>query len=220
MSKSHIYLIESSNRHVLANMFMRFQEYYESPQFKGKTFSIDEFAAWYASHYGAFTYSQDWYGFNIPATVLEPFKNGQFDPLTYHEKRLIEFCSGANNKSYVIGATPSAEYFDETIRHEFVHGAFFTNKEYRDEVIKCLAEHKIEKIKSALADMGYHEDVAFDEANAYLLVEPETIKEYITIRDSKGLRDRLEVIFKKHFGFSVVSSSLQSVTSRVRYINI
>ena len=100
-----IYLIESKTRQDLAATFMRVQEYYESPVFGGRTFSVGEFAAWYASEYGAFTYCQDWSGFNIPSWVLEPFRNGGFDPLTDKEKNLLNFFKNIHDSFYIIGAT-------------------------------------------------------------------------------------------------------------------
>src|SRR3989344_8767791 len=117
MNRGNIYLIESQSRQDLAAAFIRFQEYYESPEFKGRVFSVDDFAHWYARKFGAFTYSKDWYGFNIPSRVIEPFRAGQFDPLTPLEQSLLDVCKDARGDFYMIGATPGAEYFAETIKH-------------------------------------------------------------------------------------------------------
>mgnify|MGYP001558850792 FL=1 len=220
METPPIYLIESSNRRDLAETFMRFQEYYESPEFKGRVFSVEEFAHWYASKYGAWTYSRDWYGFNIPSKVLEPFRRGQFDPLTLKEKKLLDVCKNATGDFYVIGVTPSAEYFDETVKHEFVHGAFHVNENYRKDVARCLADHRIKTIKNGLSKMGYHSDVYNDEANAYVLVEPETISEIATKRDTQKLRVRLNSIFKKHFGFSVLETKVPNLMRRVEHVQV
>ena len=213
-----IYLIESNSRQDLARMFMRFQEHYESPQFKGKTFTVDEFAHWYASKYGSFSYAKDWYGFNIPATVLVPFKKGNFDPLTVQEQKLLEICKGASDDAYVIGVTPSAEYFKETVKHEFVHGAFYTNAKYRKEVEACLKSYRIKPINNGLKKMGYCDDVATDETNAYVLVEPDSVQEYVSIRNTQKLRGYLGKIFEKHFGFSVIESEITSLTARTEHI--
>lgn len=218
--KLPIYIIESSSRQVLADTFMRFQEYYESPEFKGKVFSVDEFAHWYAQQYGAFTYSRDWYGFNVPSEVLEPFRNGQFDPLTTREKTLLDACRNTEGNFYVLGVTPNAEYFAETVKHEFVHGAFYSNENYRKDVAECLKGHRIFSIKKGLSKMGYHADVHADEANAYILVEPETISDIATERDTKKLRERLNKIFVKHFGFSVLASEPSHLMRRVEHVLI
>src|SRR3989344_3903921 len=218
METPPIYLVESRNRRDLAETFMRFQEYYESPEFKGRVFSIEEFTHWYASKYGGFTYSRDWYGFNIPSKVLEPFRQGQFDPLTAKEKRLLDVCRNATGDFYVIGVTPSAEYFDETVKHEFVHGAFHVNENYRKEVVTCVKESSIREIDKGLGRMGYHSDVFADETNAYVLVEPETVTEYVNIRNTKNLRTRLDAIFKKHFGFSILNTKVPALMSRAEHI--
>ncbi|MEX2090635.1 MAG: hypothetical protein WD989_00680 [Candidatus Paceibacterota bacterium] len=206
---------------------MRFQEYYESPEFKGRVFTIDEFAHWYVSKYGGWTYSRDWYGFNIPSKVLEPFRFGKFDPLTEQEKKLLEIClptgkAGKNVQGdfYVIGVTPNAEYFTETVKHEFVHGAYHVNENYRNDVVRCLADHKIKKIKTGLSKMGYHLDVHDDETNAYILVEPETLSDIATQRDTQKLRTRLDFIFKNHFGFSVLETTVPSLMRQAEHVQV
>ncbi|MEK7117265.1 MAG: ABC transporter ATP-binding protein [Patescibacteria group bacterium] len=216
--RGKIYLIESNSRQDLATMFMRFQEHYESPQFQGKTFTVDEFAHWYASKYGSFSYAKDWYGFNIPATVLAPFKQGNFDPLTVLEQKLIEICKGASDRSYIIGVTPSAEYFKETVKHEFVHGAFYTNPEYRREVEVCIQSYKIKPISKGLRRMGYCDDVAVDETNAYVLVEPDLTQEHVSIQNTKKLRGYLGKIFERHFGFSLINADISSLTARTEHM--
>ncbi|OGN11018.1 MAG: hypothetical protein A3I26_00260 [Candidatus Yanofskybacteria bacterium RIFCSPLOWO2_02_FULL_43_10] len=201
-------------------MFMRFQEYYESPEFKGKTFSIDEFVHWYTQKHKAFTYTRDWYGFNIPASVLQPFRDGQFDPLTTKERNLLKLCEKADTNSYIIGVTPSAEYFKETVKHEFVHGAFHVDRFYRDEVKACLLNNNVKEIVTGLKKMGYHEDVFADEANAYVLIEPETIQEFASISNTKRLREDLRTIFQKHFGFSILDIKVQELLGRVEHVLI
>jgi len=213
-----IYLIESESRQDLAQMFMRFQEYYESPEFKGKTFTVDEFAHWYTSKYGSFSYAKDWYGFNIPARVLAPFRQGNFDPLTVQEQKLLEICKEVNDNSYIIGVTPDAEYFKETIQHEFVHGVFYTNPEYRKEVEACIKDHDIKPINQGLRKMGYCNEVAIDETNAYILTEPDTMKKFISVRNTHQLKQQLESIFKKYFGYFLTEIEVSNLMNRTRHI--
>jgi len=218
--KGNVYLIESKSRQDLAQMFMRFQEHYESPEFKGKTFSIDEFVHWYTQKYKAFTYTRDWYGFNIPASVLEPFRNGQFDPLTFKEINLLKLCEKADANSYIIGVTPNAEYFKETVKHEFIHGAFHVNQFYRNDVKECLVDNSIKEVSLGLKKMGYHKDVFADETNAYVLIEPETIQEFVSTSNTKRLREDLSKIFQKHFGFSILDTKVGELLGRVEHITI
>ena len=213
-----IYLIESESRQDLAQMFMRFQEYYESPEFKGKTFTVDEFAHWYTSKYGSFSYAKDWYGFNIPARVLAPFRQGNFDPLTVQEQKLLEICKEVNDNSYIIGVTHDAEYFKETIQHEFVHGVFYTNPEYRKEVEACIKDHDIKPINQGLRKMGYCNEVAIDETNAYILTEPDTMKKFISVRNTHQLKQQLESIFKKYFGYFLTEIEVSNLMNRTRHI--
>lgn len=220
MKRPEIYLIESQSRQDLAETFMRFQEYYESPEFKGKTFSAEEFAYWYADKYGAFTYTKDWSGFNIPASVLEPFRQGQFNPLTAKERNLLKLCEKADESSYIIGVTPNAEYFKETVKHEFVHGAFHVNQFYRNDVKACLASNSMREVSKGLKKMGYHQNVFADETNAYVLVEPETIQEHISVYNTKRLRGDLNKIFNKHFGFSIIDTKVQELLGRVEHVII
>ena len=203
---------------MLAGTFMRFQEYYESPEFKGRVFSIEEFVQWYAGIHGSFSYSQDWYGFNIPSKALEPFQKGEFNPLTKNEQKLLNICKNEEGNFYVIGVTPNAEYFIETVKHEFVHGAFYCNQKYQNDVVKCLRDSKIFNIEKGLSKMGYHQDVFADEANAYILVEPETIVEFATKRDTEKLRIKLNKIFINHFGFSVLEQDASSLMQRTEHV--
>lgn len=215
-----IYLIESKSRQDLAATFMRFQEYYESPVFSGRAFSVDEFAAWYASQYGAFTYHKDWSGFNIPSWVLEPFKGGEFDPLTEKENNLLNFFKNIRGDFYVVGATPQDEECADTIKHEFAHGAFFTNADYRRDIIDCLNAHKPNVVRVALKEMGYGDNVLEDETNAYLLTEPQTLRNQLSLNEGCKLRDILDGIFAKYFGFSMVTASADIVANRTERVFI
>lgn len=213
-----IYLIESRTRQDLAATFMRFQEYYESPVFKGRVFGVDDFTRWYALRYGAFTYDKDWCGFNIPAKVIEPFKYGQFDPLTSQERNLLDICKDARGDFYIIGVASGAEYFAETVKHEFAHGAFHINSEYREEVERCVGGYNIKSVNKGLRRMGYCDDVVVDETNAYVLVEPDTIQVYASIENTKKLREQLDKIFEKFFGFSLLKTETSSLIARTKHV--
>jgi len=220
MKKLPIYLVESKTKQNLAETFMRFQEYYESPVFKGKCFSVEEFAAWYAKEYGSFSYAQDWSGFNIPSWVLEPFKNGNFGNLTEKEQKLIDMFKNEEGDFYIIGATPKDEWWADTVRHEFVHGAFCVNQNYRENVNYLLNSKKPATVKKALGKMGYGKNVLEDEMNAYLLTEPQTLAKDISLGDGAGLRDVLDDVFKKYFGFSMINVPLDTLMSRVEHVSL
>lgn len=220
MKRPQIYLIESKDRQNLAETFMRFQEFYESPVFAGRHFSVAEFASWYTMEYGSFSYARDWSGFNIPSWVMEPFKNGNFDPLTEKEKKLLDVLKSTSSKDYIIGVTPQDEWYKDTIKHEFVHGCFFTNPEYRKTVDNFIKDQNPEAIKKALTLMGYGKDVLNDETNAYLLTEPQTLGYYVSLGDGVKLREKLDSFFQKYFGFSMVNTSVDTLIKRVERFSI
>ena len=92
----HIHLLSFDTQHDLTSTFLRFQEHYESPRFKGEVFTLDEFQDWYIKNSpngietGKFTYHTDWNGFNIPSHILKPFYEGKFDPLSFDEQAILE----------------------------------------------------------------------------------------------------------------------------------
>ena len=217
---SPIYLIESDNRHVLAETFMRFQEYYESPVFAGQHFSIEEFKAWYAQEYGSFSYAHDWSGFNIPSWVLQPFKKGDFDPLTEKEKRLVNYFKNKRDNGYVIGVNSKDDFFADTVKHEFTHGAFSVNKDYRGDVTELLKSKNLKTVKKALREMGYGSNVITDEANAYMLTEPQTMEKEISLTEGRKVRDALDEIFIKYFKFSMVKTPVSVIMRKISQISI
>jgi hypothetical protein len=56
---SKIVLLKARSQQELGRTFLRFQEHYESPEWKGKVFTIGQIRAWYAETYGADTYERD-----------------------------------------------------------------------------------------------------------------------------------------------------------------
>ena len=119
----------------LGRTFIRFQEYYESPnpEFKGKIFTLGMVRQWYSIKYGADTYHHDWTGFNFPSKVLIPFKQGLFDPLTTEETELLNLFKYRNDHFYIMGAQNV-----ETLRHELSHALYDSNIKYKTTLIYFL----------------------------------------------------------------------------------
>src|SRR4249920_176504 len=84
-----IFLVRFDSQYELASTFLRIQEHYESSRFRGRVFTLEQYMDWYAARFGAFTYFEDWSGFNVPSTAFEPFYRGRFDPLLRKEARLL-----------------------------------------------------------------------------------------------------------------------------------
>jgi hypothetical protein len=167
-----IYLVEFQTQYQLAATFLRFQEHYESPRFRKRVFSLEQYMDWYASVHGNFTYYEDWAGFNIPSWVLEPFRNGRFDPLSAKEQRLLDLFRAQEGRFYIIGASPARGHLDSaTIEHELAHALFHVCGSYQEDVSDCLSTLKLESLRRAVSKLGYARAVLDDEVHAYLLTE-------------------------------------------------
>ncbi|MCH7952046.1 ABC transporter ATP-binding protein [Patescibacteria group bacterium] len=173
-----IYNVNFSTRRELASTFLRFQEYYESPKFRRKMFTLEEYKKWYITNSpggkktGRFTYYQDWGGFNIPSSVLRPFYQGKFDPLSLKEKKLLDlFSDKKTRRFYIIGTY--GRVGEQLLRHEIAHGLFYINSEYKKETLKILKnvdKNTRVKIKNYLSSSGgYHPEVWIDETHAHII---------------------------------------------------
>jgi len=161
-----------TDRKNLALTFCRFQEYYESPEFKGKIFTLNEYKDWYKKQKnGQWTYSTDWGGFNIPKEALIPFLEAKFDPLSKRERRFLKKIK-PYKAEYIIGICDGNKEDESIIRHEFFHACFNRDTNYRKIVIdlyKVLPAEVVSKITKVFTDLGYHPSVFIDEFQAYLL---------------------------------------------------
>lgn len=165
----HVQFPSSSDRFPpedIALHFLRFQEHYESPRFRGKVFTWLEYITWYMETYGAFTYPQDWNGFNFPGCVLTPFRKGRFNPLTDREKALLGALKNVKPKDYVIG---TREEEKDTIDHELAHALWYTNRDYREEVFRVLDGGKYDRQYKVMLRQGYDHSVLTDELQAYAI---------------------------------------------------
>lgn len=173
---SKIVLVSASSQQELSDTFLRFQEHYESPEWKGKVFTIGQMRQWYAESFGANTYEEDWHGFNIPATALHPFIVGLFDPLTENEKRFVDLFRHRRDDFYIIGSQEESD----ALEHEICHGLFHTVDDYRTAVLDLLRTHskELQEVRKHIKEMMYHPDVVEDEAHAYLSADYDEVKEW------------------------------------------
>ena len=162
-----IYLLRFRTQYELAATFLRVQEHYESPQFHGRTFSLEQYMDWYAAQHGAFTYFQDWAGFNVPSTAFRPFYDGSFDPLSRKEKRLLRLFRNLQERFYVIGIYDGGE--KGTLTHELAHALFFIDPAYRQAAREAMDEYDTSALENRLARAGYAKHVIPDEVQAYLV---------------------------------------------------
>ena len=159
--------ISADSQEELGRTFIRFQEYYESPNpdFRGKIFTLGVVRQWYSVKYGADTYHHDWTGFNFPSRILLPFKQGLFDPLTSEEIELLNLFKYRHDNFYIMGAQN-----DATLRHELSHALYDSNEKYRNEIDSYIKKNKkgLAKTRQYILDKGYAEEVLNDELQAYI----------------------------------------------------
>lgn len=193
----NIVLVQADSQYELGSVFLRFQEFYENPEFRDKIFTLGEFRQWYAETYGAFTYASDWTGFNIPSYVIDKFKTGIFDPLTPGEQELITLFKDRADTYYVIGAQG-----DEVLEHEICHGLFYTNGLYRAEVSAFINSnpHLFTEVFDFVRGMMYHPSVYLDEVHAYATADYDFLKEK-NVHLDKEAHDTLRLIKSKHYDF-------------------
>ena len=164
-----IWHVRFRDRYSLAMTFLRLQEHYESPKFRGKVFDLEEFMDWYAKQRGGFTYVTDWTGFNVPSTsvmaVLRQFKD-------HSRKEQALFGELARrgildlDRFYLIG---TCEEKDDAVDHEICHGMFFCDPDYRAAVEGVFRGYRLRGCRRVLQRMGYCKAVLIDEMHAYAL---------------------------------------------------
>ena len=196
-----IHLLIFNSQKEVASTFLRFQEHYESPKFKDKAFSLEEFKAWYIQNSpkgketSEFTYYSDWNGFNIPSYVMKPFYEGKFNPLSEQEKNILIKFKNEPEPFYIIGVHRGVKNLRAYLIHEVAHGLFYTDKVYRAEVLNYLSQYPIDKIKEEFrSKAGYHEEVLDDEVHAHTIDTDRKMKTPIP----RGLVIKLRRLYHKH----------------------
>ena len=176
---ANVYCITHQDSKMLARMFMRLQEHYESSniEFRNKPFSRDEFKTWYAanqSESGTFSYYSDWSGFNIPSNIVHQFRMGDWGELHELELKLLKLTENLQEPYYLIGV---ADDSDLVLEHEIAHGLYYTNETYRTEVNNILGRYRFTELYNRLRDMGYGDNVLLDEVHAYLVADEDWLHE-------------------------------------------
>ncbi len=173
---NQVYVVKVEDSYERAMLFLRYQEYYESPYggYYNKNFSILEFMNTYRKfgNSGLFLYPEEWSGFNIPGGVLLKCIAGVKDKNGYDIEmkkisKLIRREVGSK-KFYVIGAN-SLE--GDIIEHELAHAFYYLDKGYRkcvNTLIDGLCSNKVYKMEQLLISWGYRKKVLRDEVQAYL----------------------------------------------------
>lgn len=196
--KPRIFQVDFETREDLLKTFIRFQEYYESPEFKGKVFTVEEYAAWYMKETGkdTFTYFSDWSGCNVPKFVFDDFMAGKFPTLRDEEKALLSLLPKDGKDYYVIGTFQGGR--KDVIEHEICHGMYYSNKEYKNEVDEVLnSRNDLKPVQDHILKKGYHPAVLQDETHAYICASTEHLEEK-GVAYPKEVSAKLKELVKKY----------------------
>ena len=179
--------------------FLRFMEYYESPEFKGKIFTFEDYKHYYRMKHGEFSYYEDWSGFNLKNEVIEPFQAGLFDPLSKEEKFILSVAPDSP-KFTIIGVSQEFKS-DET--HELAHSLYYLYPEYRAEITKLITQEMIDELNPVILDGEYVEDNLLDEIQAYMVDSVEdlfedTEYEYL-IEKYKPIAEPFKDVFNRYY---------------------
>jgi hypothetical protein len=207
-----IFFVRFATQYELASTFLRFQEHFESSRFSGRTFSLETFMDWYASKFGAFSYFEDWTGFNIPSTALDPFLKGEFDPLLEKEDRFLRLFEEEKRPFYIIGISNASSQGD--LVHELAHAMFFCDARYRSAVLAAMRAFKTSAVERELRALGYARRVIKDEVHAYLISGDDSVRA-ASSRHLKPLRKTLQSLFRTH-GAALIATVARMRGNRLR----
>lgn len=185
----------------LHEIFLRFQEYYESPEFRGRVFTRKTFDAWYKQSKGT-NYHEDWCGFNLPSNIIDDFRSGDFNPLSPDEQYLLTCCQGLVSPFYVIGVPTITSV--ATIKHELGHALYYMNAQYREAVNEILdqafALSDRASVEGYLLATGYCAEVLTDEIHAYALTGDLPATNLRLRVGVSSLQTQLETAYDAHYG--------------------
>jgi hypothetical protein len=184
---SQLYCVEMPNSYDLAMLFVRYQEYYESPNpnVRNKPFILEEYMRWYAiegrnndgNKPDSFSYPADFCGFNIPSYALDAVKTvkhkNMYDNLMTAIVKKVKKDLKAEDpqlkKFYLIGCS---KMDSDTLKHEISHGLYHLDSGYKVQadflIKKELSKKNIKKFKKALRTYHYCEEVMYDEMTAFM----------------------------------------------------
>lgn len=175
-----IYCVKIEDQYLRSMVFLRCQEYYESPssEFHRKKFKWDRFMSWYKSSespYGKkdiFTYGNDWSGFNLPSDTIEDCLSDIEDKNIYDDI-MISIVStirmNEKNNFYLISVDKINS--NDLLDHELAHGFYYTHINYKNKMDNITSKLPIDIrkiISDSIIDLGYNESVLKDEIQAYM----------------------------------------------------
>lgn len=213
----NVYWFDFKTQEECAKTFCRFKEYYESPFWQSKIFTLDEYKEWYIKTYGQWSYYTDWNGFNIPDYAFKPFFDGKFKNLTKEEKGVLKKLSSLLNEKYYVIATNNSG--SNAFKHKLAHALYYVNDEYFNNVYKILLlnDFPIEPLFNWMIKGGYTISSALDEFHAYLLeyeslLRWKDIDRYVrSIKPYEKVGKLLQENFNKFYEIEINISKKQAI---------
>lgn len=173
-SKDRVYELVFDDKYEMAMLFLRYEEFYESPKYRGRKFTLAEYISWYTKKPespGLFNYHNDWTAFNLPAKIIKEVHDlGIQDPNHYDSIMLglYGMMTSQDEDPYLIGYKKGST----ANSHELSHAMYYLSKNYRDDVQAILKDDNLTGIvwlfSEALRDIGYHDNSIEDEIQAYI----------------------------------------------------
>ncbi len=178
--------------HIEACLSMvRMQEFYESPKFRNKFFTIDDYINWWCRQGKdkSFDYMNEVAGYNIPGDkVVRWIKEFYFDTgydVSDRELAVLnkleslgvidwEAMNRGKNPTdfYIIGTCKGISNPEGYLAHEIRHAMFYLIPEYRDGMMEVIGRFPCNQFRKKLLndkDVSYHKSVINDEVHAYAL---------------------------------------------------
>jgi len=188
----------------MAKTLLRFQEFYESPEFRGKYFTLADYIKWYTKKNGKFDYYQGWgeengNGFNLPSFVFKPFFAKKFDPLSTQENEFLNLFRYKMHAPFYVVITASNS--EDEIKHEMAHALFYTNPQYKKNVLAVLKKYPVKKLEQfLLTKYGYSKYVVLDEAHAWIMQDLDYLeKDGFDAKPYRSATSELRALYGKYF---------------------
>jgi hypothetical protein len=196
----------------LTSTFIRFQEFYESPnaKFRGRHFTLDEVMDDYVARFSLFSYLEDWNGFNMPGQVFDWAVFVFGDDIRPKEAILRDVVyEHLDSHPYYVIATHGAY---DCEKHEIAHALYSLDNAYKIQVDMFIAQ--IEPPKKSLLikwllEEGYCLPVINDEINSYLmdaLAGYERWAEFLVEPQIKLAAENLTLLFNQRLEHARLSS--------------
>jgi hypothetical protein len=208
--KPKVFAVIVPDRYHRAMLFMRVQEYYESPnpKFRGKkNFNMWEYIEWYSrKHADSFTYASDWVGFNFPLEVALNCYDTLEDMYTPYDEIMSKIVwdiyemNKDSGKAYIIGV---ADLTSTTFQHELCHAYYHINKKYKkemDAITKEIDPKIYKRMCKNLVNMGYTKKVFNDEVQAYTCMDSDYFEfnNKIPLSKLNKLSKKYKVVYEKY----------------------